>query len=113
VSSHSRQCYNYIIITSTEFPLISVAARNVKFARCAEPVTVDYGSATAGVPGHLLGPLQSVHHVAAARLVYRSRKYDHACLLLRDFRCLACGSQNVSVTDWPYLFSVAVITLHL
>jgi len=49
---------------------------------------LDYGSVTlAGVPGHLLDRLQSVLH-AAARLIYRSRKYDPVSPLLRDLHWL-------------------------
>jgi hypothetical protein len=49
---------------------------------------LDYGSATlAGLPATLLSRLQSVLN-AAARLIFRARKFDHVTPLLRDLHWL-------------------------
>ena len=49
---------------------------------------LDYGSATlACLPAHLLDGLQLILKTAA-RLVFGSRKYDHATPLLRDLHWL-------------------------
>ena len=50
---------------------------------------LDYGSGTlAGIPGRLMGRLQSVLN-AAARLVFSARKYDHITPLLRELHWLS------------------------
>ena len=72
--------------------------RRTRKTRCVLPASsvlmslimtlLDYGSAVlASLPSHLLNRLQSVLN-AAARLVCRTRKYDHVTHLLRDLHWL-------------------------
>ena len=73
---------------------------------------LDYGSAVlAGLPSHLLNRLQSVLN-AAARLVCRARKYDHATYVVSaPGHALVTGSDCCS--DWPYWLSAVVTTRRL
>jgi len=60
---------------------------------------LDYGSATlASLPACQLDRLQSVLN-AAARLIYRSRKFEHVTPLLHD---TGCKSQNESRFGWRF-----------
>jgi len=69
---------------------------------------LDYGSATlASIPKYLLDRLQSILN-AAARLIYRARKYDHVSPLLQQLHLFLF--LNTSNIGWPYWCFVAGMT---
>ena len=71
---------------------------------------LDYGSATlAGLPATLLNRLQSVLN-AAARLIFRARKFDHVTPLLRGLHWLRvpeCIDFRLAVLVYRYLHGTA------
>jgi len=69
---------------------------------------VDCGNATlAGLPARQLCRLQSVLH-AAARIVFRARKFDHVTSLLRELHWLPVEGLIASCTNCRYLDSFQI-----